>query len=116
MKIKRKEKSFNFGKTYKPKATTKEEMDASLKELFGQSKQREGQGMSFGQKPMGFSPAKQHPKLTFEPEPIPEPEPEPEDEPYWSPEEWERWAYDMYSKYPDTRQFLPQWFVEAVEG
>ena len=112
MKIKRKEKQFgNFGATYKPKTTTKQEMDDSLKELFQKSKQPEK--MNFGQKPMDFSGKKQ-PKLTFEP---PKPvEPEPEDEPYWSAEEWEHWAYDMYSKYPDTKQFLPQWFVEAVEN
>ena len=114
MKIKRKEKQFgNFGATYKPKTTSKKDMDEGLKALFQQSKQQPAQKISFGQKPVDFSATKQ-PKLTFEPEPIPEPEPE--DGPYWSSEEWERWAYDMYSKYPDTRQFLPDWFIEAVEG
>jgi len=48
------------------------------------------------------------------PEPAPEPQPQ-EEEPYWSAVEWEEWAHQLYTTYSDTRQFLPQWFIEAVE-
>lgn len=45
-----------------------------------------------------------------------QPEPEPEDEePYWSGEEWEAWAYQMAVSYPDVQQFLPEWFMQALQ-
>ena len=52
---------------------------------------------------------------------LPEAEPEPpkkeeeEDEPYWSAEEWEEWGYQIYLNYPEVRQFLPDWFIKALE-
>lgn len=50
-----------------------------------------------------------------EPQTQPEPEPEPEEEPYWEAEEWEDWAYQIYLNYPEVRQFLPDWFIKALE-
>jgi len=49
------------------------------------------------------------------PESEPEPEPESEDEPYWQSEDWEDWAYQIYLNYPEVRQFLPDWFIKALE-
>lgn len=40
---------------------------------------------------------------------------EPEEQPYWSAQDWETWALELYENYPDTHQFLPEWFVEAVK-
>lgn len=133
IKIKRKEsKKAGFGFKPPTRPTTQADIDAGLKEAFSGAKQQRQENVSFGQpsnkqsfkpfgqKPFGDNPFgskqqhQQQPKLTFQP-PAPEPEPE-EDEPYWSGEDWEKWAYDMYTKYPDTKQFLPQWFIEAVES
>lgn len=122
IKIKRREKADDRSRgVFKPmsvKPVTQEDIDAGLKKMFKDANRQKDQKISLGDKPFGQKPfgpqQKQQPKLTFEPTP-PEPEPK-EDEPYWSAEEWERWAYDMYSKYPDTRQFLPSWFIEAVEN
>lgn len=48
--------------------------------------------------------------------PLQQPEPEPEEEePYWSGEEWEAWAYQMAVNYPDVQQFLPEWFMQALQ-
>ena len=38
-----------------------------------------------------------------------------EEEPYWSAEEWETWAMEIYKSYPDARQYLPKWLIDAVE-
>jgi len=56
-------------------------------------------------------PKRQVPQLSIE---IPEPEPEPEPEAYWSPQDWEQWAYDIYSHYPEYRKILPDWFIKAL--
>jgi len=37
-------------------------------------------------------------------------------EPYWTAEEWESWAYQLYHQYPETQKFLPEWFLEAVQA
>lgn len=37
-----------------------------------------------------------------------------DEEPYWSAEEWEAWALEMFDNYPDYRKVLPEWFVEAA--
>ena len=37
-----------------------------------------------------------------------------DNEPYWTAEEWESWAYQLYHQYPDTQKFLPEWFIQAV--
>jgi len=51
--------------------------------------------------------------LSFE---IPTPEPEPvQEQPYWSGEEWEKWAFSIYQHYQQYRKFLPEWFIDAVE-
>lgn len=39
-------------------------------------------------------------------------------EPYWSAEQWEEWAYDLMSSIDDKltpREMLPEWFVTAVD-
>jgi len=117
MKIKRKERTnsqggFGFRPITKP--TTEEDINAGLRRAFSDANKQRQENVSFGKKPQFNRPLEKKPKLTFE---IPEPEPEPEEEePYWSAEQWERWAYDMYVQYPDTRKFLPKWFIEAVEN
>ena len=134
IKIRRKEsKKAGFGFKPPTRPQTQADIDAGLKKAFSGAKQQRQENVSFGQsfdkKPFGQNPfsskpfappqqqqrqRQQQPKLSFD---VPQPEPEPEeDEPYWSGEYWEKWAYDMYTKYPDTKQFLPQWFVEAVES
>jgi len=125
IKIKRKEsKKAGFGFKPPTRPQTQADIDAGLKRAFSGARRQRQENVSFGQsfdkKPFGQNPfgsqqqRQQQPKLSFE---VPQPEPEPEeDEPYWSGEDWEKWAYDMYTKYPDTKQFLPQWFVEAVES
>ena len=37
-----------------------------------------------------------------------------EEQPYWSAEEWEAWALELFDNYPDYRKVLPEWFVEAA--
>lgn len=41
------------------------------------------------------------------------------DEPYWSAEQWEEWAYKLYIDFGDKKMtpadMLPEWFINAVE-
>lgn len=41
------------------------------------------------------------------------------DEPYWSAEQWEEWAYELMTTYTDQsmlpKEMMPEWFVQAVE-
>ena len=41
------------------------------------------------------------------------------DEPYWSAEQWEEWAYDLMTNYADQsmlpKEMMPDWFIQAVE-
>jgi len=117
MKIKRKEKQNPFGRGYNPKKVTQNDINEGLNKLFEDSRKNQSQqSMSFNNqfaKPSFQQKKPQQPKLSFTP-PQPEPEPE-EDAPYWSGEDWEQWAYDMYTQFPATRQFLPQWFIQALE-
>ena len=137
IKIKRKEDEQKFGfnpkkfGTYSPKPVTKEDINSGLKKMFTDTGKQQNKGFKFGgeQKNKGFTfggeqknknfsfggPQKfdKQPQLSFKPEIKHEPEPE-EDEPYWSGEEWEQWAYQIFTKYPDTQQFLPEWFVKAI--
>lgn len=50
-------------------------------------------------------------KFSFSPQQQKE---EPEEQPYWSAQDWESWALELYENYPDTHKFLPEWFIEAV--
>jgi hypothetical protein len=112
IKIKRKESRDGnpYNMTYKPKYVTKQDINSGLQKMFteqkGEQQERRTQPFSFKQEP-------KKPKLSFEPEP--EPEVEEEEKPYWSATEWEQWAYQIYKKYPQTKEFLPDWFLEAVE-
>ena len=103
-----KKKKFNFG-TYKPPMFGKKEMDEGLKRaMSSQSKKTEI-------KPLNISGQQRKPKLsTYQPKPKPEPKKE-EPKPYWSAGQWEEWAYGLYQNYPDTHEYLPDWFLEAME-
>ena len=41
------------------------------------------------------------------------------EEPYWSAEQWEEWAYELMTTYTDQsmlpKEMMPEWFVQAVE-
>jgi len=96
------------------KTMTQEDIDKGLEELFkGQKKaERSKSSVDFVERRESIKRAGS-PRLSFEPDP--EPEPEEEEEPFWSGQEWEKWAYSMYKNYPETRKFLPSWFLEAIE-
>lgn len=40
---------------------------------------------------------------------------ESEEEPYWSAEEWEQWAYEIATVSPEAQQYLPPWFIQALK-
>lgn len=42
-------------------------------------------------------------------------EPKAEEENYWSANEWEEWAYQIYEEYPDMRKYLPEWFNNEMK-
>jgi len=110
-------KKIGFGATYKPKVATQEDINESMRELFSKNRNREP-GFSMKQRqPEQYQQPQMHKPMTFDAFRKPEPpqEPQPTEEPYWSGVEWEEWAYQLYTTYPDTRQFLPQWFIQAVE-
>jgi len=107
MKIKRKQNT-------PIRTVTQEDINRGLREAFGGQRQPQRPQYQQREEPRRMTPKQQKlPKLTFEP-PQP-PEPEPEDEPYWSPEQWEEWAYHMYTNYPELHRYLPQWFVEVLQ-
>ena len=123
-----KKKGYNPG-AYKPKLITQKDMQDSLKKSMSYTK---GQGQqAFKPRPLFQQQQReQYPNIRRQPEQPttyrqttldeftrkePEPEPEPEEEPYWSSEEWEAWAMEIYKQYPEIRQFLPDWFIQAVE-
>ena len=80
---------------YSPKLTTQEDMQRGLKKAFQGVKQQQQQARPMIRKP--------------------EPEPEPQDEPYWSAQDWEQWALELYQNYPDYRNILPEWFLQAIQ-
>ena len=41
---------------------------------------------------------------------------ETEEKPYWSVDEWENWALQIYRDQPEGRKYLPSWLLEAIEG
>ena len=121
-----KKKGYNPG-MYKPKLISQKDMQESMK---GAMKKRPEQ-QTFKSRPL-FRQTEKYPQPREPPyykpmqrqttleehrrEPEPKPEREPEEEPYWSPEEWESWAMEIYKQYPEIRQFLPDWFIQAMEG
>jgi len=124
MKIKRRDNKQES--RYNPKIATQSDIDKGLSKLFDDmNREKKGPQPLFSQqqrpqqsqqqKPFNFGQQpqqKQKPQLSI---PIPEPEPEPEEpEPYWSAQEWEQWALDMYQQ--GAGRILPQWFLEALEA
>jgi len=118
---------------YKPKVLTQKELDEGLKDLFKKQKDGGPQKFSLTPKPLREqtkkSPTSMH-KPMYNPKPFslkptplreltkpmePEPKEEEEEQPYWSAHEWEQYFLDMYHQYPDVRQYLPEWFVDAIE-
>ena len=108
-----KKKKYNFGTLYKPKIMSQSTIDDGLKKAFGSMKGKEQGSISMQPvKPLNISGQQRKPeKSMFNPQPK---EPE-EDEPYWSVEQWEEWAYNLYKNYAETHDFLPDWFLEAME-
>lgn len=101
---------------YKPKMLTQEDLAKNMKESLASKKEK-----PWGPQKVGSYPTLQRTpqKSLFQTQlPIQEPEPEiepEEDEPYWKADEWEDWAYQIYLNYPEVRQFLPDWFMKALE-
>lgn len=108
-KEKEKEK-MAFGKKQRMRTMTQEDIDRGLEEVFKGQRKPE-QRFAEVEERESIKRAGGSPRLSFEPEPEPEPE---DEQPYWSGEEWEQWAYSMYKNYPETRKFLPDWFLEAL--
>ena len=106
-------RKFNFGNMYTPPSMDNESIDRGLKKAFGTNKK----GADL--KPMNLSGKQRTPeKSMYQQKPLkltPEKQPEPEDEPYWSAEQWEQWAIQLYDNYPDTHEYLPDWFLQAME-
>ena len=105
---------------YKPGIVSQKDIDENMKKAFkGQS---QGKGFGFG-KPISLNKQENYPQPRFgrpmqtslDDFSTKKPEPEPEDEPYWSAEQWEEWALKIYEQYPEIREVLPSWFIEAVE-
>lgn len=113
LKIGNKNKGNYNPQNYQPKITSQSDIDRGLSKMFedmNRPRKERTQQQPLFQQPQQKQIRK--PQLSI---PIPEPEPEPEeDEPYWSAQEWEKWALDMYQQ--GAKQLLPQWFVEAIEG
>lgn len=38
-----------------------------------------------------------------------------EEDHYWSADEWEEWAYQIYETYPEMKKYLPEWFNKEME-
>ena len=122
---------------YKPKVTTQEDMQKGFSRAMSGVGKQPGIGIGPQQKIDVRPLSQRQPPSQRQPEQYPSPRvgkpqvpdywhpqppaaaPAPEaeaEEPYWSAEEWESWAFQLYHHYSDTRQFLPEWFIEAVES
>jgi len=44
------------------------------------------------------------------PSPLPK-----EEKPYWTAKQWEEWAENEFINNEDAVNFLPEWFIEAME-
>ena len=108
-------KKFNFGsksKMYKPPSFGQKEMDDGLKKALSSKPEI---------KPLNISgQQRKQEKPMYSPMTMKKPEPqhpqELEQEPYWSAGQWEEWAYELFKNYPDTHEYLPDWFLEAMEA
>lgn len=40
---------------------------------------------------------------------------EEKEELYWSSDDWENWAFQIYKEYPEMKKYLPDWFIEEIE-
>lgn len=114
---------------YKPKIMTQEDMKHGLSnatEKIRQQRMIPQQPVNIGQQrePQQYGNPRfgkpQIPNYWGAPQQQPQqqqPQQQQEDnEPYWTAEEWESWAYQLYHQYPDTQKFLPDWFIEAVQS
>ena len=110
---------------YKPKVMSQKDIDESLKSAFKSSTTQKKITLSTTPsniyRPPTMKPQQeQYPSPRFgQPQKSlykqPEPQPKQEEEPYWSAQEWETWALQLYQNFEDARQYLPDWFLEAVE-
>jgi len=131
-RIKRRKKSMNNKKgLYKPKVMTQQDIDNSLKRaLKGGREQQQGpkfnppsMGQMYRPPTMGQRQAQSYPKprkgqpqqSMFGRQPEPQRPQEVEQEPYWSAQDWEAWALQLYQNFDEAKQFLPEWFIQAVE-
>ena len=83
--------------TYKPRVMTQKDMNEGLKKAFQGMKREQGQ---------------QQPRPLIK---TPQPQPEPQQEPYWSAQQWEEWALELYNNYAEYREILPMWFLQAIQ-
>ena len=126
------EENNRFGRRglYKPKVMTQEDIDNSLKKALKGSKKttiNPGTKGKMGYRPPTMKPREEHSQIRgqqpqrqpiWEPNratPLMQPSQQ-EPEPYWSAQEWEQWAFDLLTQYPETKKFLPSWFIEAVNN
>lgn len=100
-----------WGKPYKPRLVTENEM-TNWNIHQPKSSNAQSQKPSFQMK----SPFQQRQQpIRQQPQQQPQQYQEEEEEPYWSAEEWEEWAIDVYENYPEMHQYLPTWFLEAYQ-
>ena len=119
--IRKKPKFGNTGykpPVYNPKIQRQEDLQRGLRDAIRSKEEKSWEPQRAGSYP-NIRKTPQKPLFqTRLPEPEPEPpvEQEEEEEPYWDAEEWEDWAYQIYLNYPEVRQFLPDWFIKALEA
>lgn len=106
-------------KVYKPKMYTEKDMLSGWKKQGKPTKQTKLDNFGLkmnnpaGQKQGKFNlpnPFGQKQKQQSQPK-----QQEEEEEPYWTAEQWEDWAISMYENVEESRQFLPDWVVKAIE-
>lgn len=130
--IKRKTAPTGVGGLYKPKIMTQEDLQKGFSQSMQGMKHQPGVGPQpkIDVKPISqqMIPQRQEqygnprfgkqqvPNYWQQPQQQQPPQKQEIDEPYWSAEEWESWAFQLYHHYPDTRRFLPEWFIEAIEA
>jgi len=117
---------------YRPQVQTQDDIQKGLRRAFQGARQSQqggfGKPISMKQKPIARKREQPAQKPMFQQpsfKPYPQREQyrqqelerqQPEEMPYWSAEEWEEWAYDLYTNYPEVRDILPEWFIEAMES
>jgi len=120
------DKKRSFG--YKPKIITQADIQNNMKTMFKQNPGQQRQNISWKPTHQPQQQVQQNRSINvdnyWKPKQVPimqkqqpafQQQPKQEEQPYWSAGEWEDWAVDIYNNYPDMRQFLPAWFIEAVE-